>query len=531
MKTLNKILILSAVALSLGSCSKDFLTVAPKGGTVSADQVADYAESNPSVAANMVEGQFKGLYSWMYTIYAGGLVNNHTDFGQKGVDIYFDLLSGDVSKGANNYGWYGDIIDYTISQSKAGANSNYGIWRYFYRIIFTANGIMDSLGGDEATFEPDNTVSRQAMGQLLGMRGYAYFYLIQAYSNVYDPQAKLVPIYRSLSDIDLPVATQGEVYQRVIDDLTKAIEYLDGFEPQESYRMDADVARGLLAYTYGAMGNYEQVKKLTDEIIATGKYQPFNLNDVLYPGDAFGGLFKDADGNYHLGQATEESGMGNVNLPGVMWGTDITTDMGLDLVSFWGHMDPCHYSYGAAGDPMVMNNALFAHFPKDDARRGQFDPGRLLGNLVQINKFYDKGRVLMGKRSVDADYIYMRYDEILLLNAEANAFLGNEAAAKKILKDYLSFTANGAAPRVADVSYIDALSGNALKDEIMYQERLELWGEGKALFAIRRFKATVNLGTNRYELNYRGKTMAYNDPLMHFVIPENEEINNVNLYN
>ena len=44
----------------------------------------------------------------------------------------------------------------------------------------------------------------------------------------------------------------------------------------------------------------------------------------------------------------------------------------------------------------------------------------------------------------------------------------------RALSSYLS-------DRITDVSYIDNLSGQQLKDEINLQTRIELWGEGKSL--------------------------------------------------
>lgn len=131
---------------------------------------------------------------------------------------------------------------------------------------------------------------------------------------------------------------------------------------------------------------------------------------------------------------------------------------------------------------------------------------------------------------LEADYVYMRYDEVILLNAEANAFLGNDAEARKVLKDYLSYAPDGAKSRVADTSYLDALSGQGLKDEIYHQIRIEFLGDGRSLFALRRFKKTAEFGTNRADLQWQGKSMRYDDPRMSFKIPENEEVNNPNLY-
>jgi hypothetical protein len=74
--------------------------------------------------------------------------------------------------------------------------------------------------------------------------------------------------------------------------------------------------------------------------------------------------------------------------------------------------------------------------------------------------------------------------------------------------------------RVPDASYIDGLSGQALKDEIYLQTRIELWGEGKSYLAMKRNKATATRGANH--LSFVGEAIPYNDERMTFEIPEGE---------
>ena len=114
----------------------------------------------------------------------------------------------------------------------------------------------------------------------------------------------------------------------------------------------------------------------------------------------------------------------------------------------------------------------------------------------------------------------MRSDEFYLLNAEAKARLNQDAAARTTLKAYL-------ADRVTNISYLDALSGRRLLDEIYLQTRIELWGEGKAYFAMKRSKRPVVRGSNH--LFEAGKTIPYDDPRLTFVIPQAEVLNNPNL--
>lgn len=112
-------------------------------------------------------------------------------------------------------------------------------------------------------------------------------------------------------------------------------------------------------------------------------------------------------------------GFKDVNTSGWMWGTDITLDNGLDLVSWQGQIDLFTYSYAWAGDPKTIRAGLCAQIPEDDVRKGQFVKAYGDGVLYPINKFYPYAREVAGQRNITTDYVFMRVAEMYLLNAEA----------------------------------------------------------------------------------------------------------------
>lgn len=494
---------LALASTLLVSCKKDFLET-NASGSITSETLRKYNEENPNVVEPLQQGMFRGLYSWMYTRGSGGLPGSHVDIGQKGMDLMSDLLCGDFVKSGNTYGWHGDLQQYTATSDKNNL-LNYMVWRYYYRIIFTANGVLDNLGGDDASFEKNeqNASARFSMGQALGMRGYAYFYLMQFLTKEYAPEELSIPLYRSPSkEVNMPVVPQKDIYNRIIADLTKSIEYLDGFTRDGKYQVNSDVSRVFLAYTYAAMGDYAKAEALSAEVMNNKEYSIFGPEDIVYAGDPTKG------------------GFNSIQLPGVIWGTDLTVDMGMRLISFWGHIDPFHYSYAAAGEPRVMDTNLYDLIREDDIRAKQV--GKLGKNSnLPYNKFYPTERKVSGIFETDCDYIYVRVDEMHLLNAEAKAAQGKDAEARAVLKAYLK-------DRIADLSFIDGLSGNDLKKEIYNQTRIEFLGEGKSYLAMKRNKATVTFGKLRFD-NFKEQSMAYNDDRMFFKIPENEEVNNPNL--
>ncbi len=169
--------------------------------------------------------------------------------------------------------------------------------------------------------------------------------------------------------------------------------------------------------------------------------------------------------------------------------------------------------------PKTINAELFAAIPADDVRKGQFVDAYGDGVLYPINKFYADAREVAGQRNITTDYIYMRIDEMYLLNAEASA-ITDPTAAITSLKAVLS-------ERVDDVSYLDALSGQALLDEIYLQTRIEFWGEGKSYLAAKRLKKTITTGSNH--LSLPSENYAYDSNELTFEIPLSEVQNNPNI--
>ena len=486
----------AALLLSTVGCNKDFLNVEPTQ-FLTEQQVQRAAEHNPDVIA----GSLSGIYTLMFQTGTGGTDLSHYDFGQKGYDIFSDMLSGDMALSVNTYNWYGRLTELTATDDYT-REENYIVWRYYYRIIRAANSVIFASGGNDVV--PDNDANKFIMGQAKALRAYAYFYLTQFEQNSYNPSEEILPIYTDPAQQNQPKSTAQDVYDLIVKDLTDAISLLQNFNRTSKNEINKYVAEGLLSYVYGAMGgndNYVKAKNLTNDIITTGGFPLTTPTEDVYTGDAAIGGFND------------------VNTPSWMWGQDITLDLGLDLVSWWGQIDYFTYSYAYAGDAKAIDEGLFNKIPANDIRKKQFyssNPSSYL-YLMPVYKFYDPNRTAGSQRNITTDYIYMRVDEMYLLNAEMAAKSGDEATARTRLKALLSL-------RIPDASYVDGLSGQALIDEIYLQTRIELWGEGKSYLAMKRNHATIVRGSNW--LSHVGEAISYDDPRLTFKIPQSEIQNN-----
>ena len=488
-----KILLVSAFAFVISSCGEDFLETQPTE-FISADRVAEISEINPGLQLSNLQG----IYASMYTTGTGGTDLDHDDFGQKGYDIYSDFLSGDLVLGAQIYGWYSQFSQYLITVDYTQTD-NYQVWRYYYRIIFGANLVIDGLGGEEVV--PETIEGKQIMGQAKAMRAYGYFYLAQFLDENYEPNSPLIPIYRNTQVPNQPLSPTSDVYDLIVSDLTDAITLLDGFQRPGKFAVNQDVAKGLLAYTFAAMGENAKAAEQAKSVIDGGAYS-IKTNAPDGPDNAFTDI---------------TDGFNDVSDPSWMWGTDITADMGIGLVSWWGQMDYFSYSYAAVGDYKSINYDLYESIPEDDYRKGQF-AAFSDNDYVAINKFYDPRRVVFGAtRTVTTDLVYMRIEELYLLHAESAAKDGDEPSAKMSLKAVME-------NRIPDASYIDALSGQSLLEEIFLQTRIEFFGEGKSYLLKKRNEIDVVLGPNH--INDPGKVIPINSDEMSTEIPQLEIQNN-----
>ena len=479
------------------SCEQEFLDQTPTGNTITSVQLGEGIELNPKLG----EATLTGLYATMFTTGTGGIGGAY-DFGHKAHDIWGDMLSGDMALTLSTFGWYRSDITEFQAPTDFTRNNNYMVWRYHFRIINLANLVIESLGGTDSV--PESQDAKNSMGQALAMRAYGYFYLSQYMINDVEAswQSATLPIYTTPGFEGAERSTTKEVYEFMENDLTKAIEYLDGYSRPTKTQINKPIAQTLLAYVLGSRRDrWSDVVSLTTSALAGSSASPMTTDDSI---------------NGILG------GFNDVNSQSWMWGVDLNADIGLSLTSWWGKMDYFSYSYAAYGDNKGMDSGLYESMKSDDVRRGQFlNRPSSRNHLQPIYKFYDSDRVPAGSSQiVKADYIYMRYEEPMLLRIEALAQSGQEGQAKSSLKDFV-------ATRVSDASYIDALSGVALLNEIQLQTRLEFWGEGKSYLAMKRFKSTYTRGDNH--VSFPGTSYSYNDEKLTFEIPLQEIQNNLNI--
>lgn len=500
MKKINFILCIIVASLFLSSCDEEFLDQRPTS-FISNEDLGETALINPSI----VEGNLRGIYNQMVTAYIGG-TGNQEDFGHKSFDLMSDLLSSDMAQIGARFNRFVNLSNLLWTNDPSITLPNYTAWRFYYRIINSANLIIAANGGNDAV--PASDAVKGVVGQAKAIRAFGYFYLSQYYAIEYDANAEILPIYVNPGESGKAKSTMGEVYDLIISDLNSAISFMSTYTRPNKASINQNVAKGLLAYVYASMGQSDKnimARDLADEVINSGEFTMMNQDEVT-------------------------GGFTQLSTPGWMWGFDLTVANDLGLVSWHGFMDYYSYSYQAVGNFRGIDDGLYAKINDNDIRKQQFGAPASGGTvavgespLIPIGKFYNAARTPFSQNPMTDDYVYMRVTEMYLLSAELSAVEGDDTAARTRLKQVLANRYDDA----ADYAYVDGLSGQDLVDEIVFNTKIEFLAEGKSYLLMKRRKLTNTRGS--IHLNRAGESFAYDDPRLTFEVPQRELTDNPNI--
>lgn len=160
-----------------------------------------------------------------------------------------------------------DMGNYNYDQGFWGLNE---MWNQYYGIIKVANSALESL--DEyavyATTDAQKATNRSYQGEVKFLRAYAYYRLVQAFGPV--------TILRSNTQTNLTRSTIEAVNKYMLEDLEYAYNNCPEVRPNEMAHIgavSAYSAKALAAKVYLNMGQYDQVEKLTDDIINSRKFE------------------------------------------------------------------------------------------------------------------------------------------------------------------------------------------------------------------------------------------------------------------
>ena len=512
---LNRFSIIALGALTVVSCS-DIDEQFPEGGILTSEQIQETTEAIPE----RTEATFTGMYNMMgesYSVFPSS--GRADDWGVPMIMLSLDGEGPDMWMANNNYNWFSTCGEFS------SRNANYAnpYIRYIlpYRQIGIANEVLASISPDT---EDQNAIYK--MAQARAIRAYDYMLLAPYFQFNYETSKDkpCIPVLKDGVDYaNNPRATVEEVYNIIIEDLNYAVEHLEGYERASKAYVNLNVAYGLRARAYLNMGMYAEAA--ADAAKAIEGYNPATMDEL-----AAGPRFCSADeANW-------------------MWGVVITDDQAKN----GGLATPASWFSAFTGDGYApatqvtpsINSLLYNKIPATDVRKAWWIDTNLYSPLldkiswngvtgVEISKLVlDDGskvayapytNVKFGMKSGigspinSNDFPLMRVEEMILVEIEGLAKSGQESAAKTKLESFVK--------TYRDPNYTVEAGGRTLDNEIWYQRRVELWGEGFATSDMMR----LNKPLVRFHDNNPGSfpdahafNMPANDPWRLLRFPQTE---------
>jgi len=448
----------SALALLItAGCKKDYLSTAPT------DQI-----DNGSVftTTQNADAALNGIYRYMFERTTATTTNVQNKPGVTGILLGMDFMGEDL--GISSANWYTSTGE---GNWVGGRTDNHALTQYyyrtFYRIIGNANYIIDNIG---KAVGPDTEKSR-IKAEAFTLRAYAYSYLVQLYGKRYDASAKPntqlgVPLVLTSTDTRKPRATVEAVYSSIMSDLDSAITLNVASRTSKSHA-NVWVAKGLKARVALTMQDYPTAIQYSKEVI---------------------------DGNQFplMTEAAYLSGFNNApNLSEFMWATMASTDQGDTFGSFFAQIAYNANTSFMRANPKRINSALYNQIAASDVRKKLWEPAPTATNFPLPSSTFSRQPYMSKKFSVKqvgdpslGDVPLMRSAEMYLILAEAYAKSGQSGLAQDALFQLVS--------RRDPNAVMSTNAGAALENEIYFNRRIELWGEGFRFLDLKRLNQPLD---------------------------------------
>lgn len=454
-----------AALLSAVSCG-DMLNTEPSNKATGSQALND---------ANSAEVAINGTYRLMYI---PGWGDNPTEnFGQTAVNLMAEAMGEDFVIKENGDLWF--VYDYCLrlhEEYRGTLGHSYASWNFYYTVIGNVNEI---IAAEEKILASDPELGASVLGQAYALRAHCYFYLIQMYQQTYHghEDAPGVPVYTEPTVAGSPGKPRGtvrDVYERINKDLETAEGLLQGLPQTHVSHIDYYVVKGIQARVALVQHDYEAAAAAASEA-----------------------LKKDG---LALATVEELDGFNNVSVKDIMWGAAIIPSQSSQYMSLFSHMDADASGMYASKSRKCISTGLYNLIsPADERRawfRGELADEEPLGSRTD----YCQIKFRMADYSTrTGDYIYMRAEEMVLIKAESECHLKRYSDARVTIALLGDVRDNSFAQRLSLRSDSNVYQDNTnaplvtLMDEILFQRRLELWGEAGRIFDLQR----LGLGYNR----------------------------------
>ncbi len=502
-------ILLASLIMSGISCKKGFLDVQSPS---SVDQ--DFVFSSPSESFKVLAG--------CYDLWRGGNNSLFYDIDVVGSDAETHPESYDAQLRHIPEGLYASEISIDFADAVGG-------WLNMYRVANRANIIMDAISNKE---EYKSAVAAgkandwtQMYGEAAVFRAFAYHNLIRYFGDV---PYYTFPITSSKQVDSARLISRDIIYDGEIESLSKAesLMYRLGEGGINAERFSRTFALGLMgkmalyAGGYGLRRTDFDYGNVTFTQIGTEMWESKYVRRTDYKKyyeiarTSLKAAIDNAGSAYLITADTRGAGYNNPFQLNFQYNMNLTTspeslfEIGETQASFserpYAFGRPSNggssnaYPAKSYGQSRMHPSFYYGDYDPKDLRRDvtitvtansgsasevliDFSPGsRDKGGLA--NNKWDESRMpnpyTASQRQSGVNWTMMRMADVILMLAEAHAELGDEASAKNELRKVRSRAFAQADQTDKVINYINALSGDALKEAILQERKLELAGEG-----------------------------------------------------
>lgn len=458
-----------ASMVALGACS-DIDDIVPEGGTMLETQL----KATTSIIPGRADATFSGMYTKLGDPLSFGRFASERpdDFGFVMMAFSNDLEAADIVGQDNNYNWFSTCSELTTRN--ADYANPYIRYRGVYDEVARANDVIKAYG--EITAETSAEI-KYKVAQAYAVRAFCYLNIAPYFQFNYKTSSDkpCVPLVTETTTdfTNNPRATVKEIYDQIVSDLDFAIANLEGYTRPDKSKIDKQVAYGLRARANLDMGKYAEAA--SDAAAAAQGYTPASIAEVSTPS-----FYNITDHNW-------------------LWGYDMTMDAAKAFPyatsSAWIRSFSANGYSASTGTYFCINNLLYNKIPESDVRKGWwvntdlYSPlldnltfGQLKGQQIATEGIKEVkeiflpytnvkfGMYTIGGTTNEEDWPFMRVEEMLLIQAEGLIKSGQTAAGVQVLNDFVR--------TYRDPQYNAEATGRKIEDEVWFQRRVELWGEG-----------------------------------------------------
>lgn len=395
---------------------------------------------------------------------------------------YLNLVSAASGAIFTNHAASKDLLTVTALSTNKYLNDTY---EDIYTAINSANDVIYNVQNGGA----DEEVKNRVEGEARLLRSLSYFNLVRLIGGV---PLRLVPT--TSSTLHLPRASKDDVYEQIIHDLELASELLPEINPVKG-RPGRYAAHALLAKVYltkadGIEGSPYWSLALAHAKEVYGKYSLVPLNELYDVRN------RNTDESIIEVQLSVAAGRGSYWTRMIAPSNSNHTPKA--TANPYGRIRPTKYVFDVfqnryPGDPRIEatfiyssylqrdNNTVVITYPDIDAKASAREQARQ--SFPYLRKFIDPDYTASGS---DANFIYLRYADVLLMMAEAENEINGPDAAYQYVNEVLRRARESTNPPSDEPADWRGMTQEQFRSNIMQERMFELYGEQHEFFDLRR---------------------------------------------